>query len=108
MRRLASALVLALFAGSPAFAQPPAPNSESGGRVAPQLSSDTHLPIYKSGGQILGRDGIYPYDTGEYLLSGTDGLARYRGGFTMELPAAGSVVSGGKHRFHSHPGLFRR
>jgi hypothetical protein len=104
MPRLASALVLALLAASPAIAQPPAAHYES---RPPQVSYGPHLPIYKSGGQILGRDGIYPYDSGEYLLSGTDGLARFSGGFTMELPGAPGVATG-KHRFHSRPGLFRR
>ena len=101
MRRLAFAL--ALFAACPAFAQPPA-NYES---LPPQVSYGSHIPIYRSGGTILGRDGIYPYDSGEYLLGGLDGLTRYSGGFTMELPSApGATV--GKHRFHTRPGLFRR
>lgn len=105
MRRLAYALALALFAASPAVAQPPAHHYES---RPPQASYGSHLPVYKSGGQILGRDGIYPYDSGEYLLGGADGLTRYGGSFTMELPGGAPALATGKHRFHSRPGLFRR
>lgn len=107
MRRLAFALALALLVPAPMNAQPPvAPKPAVG---SPQVSYGSHIPIFTSGGQILGRDGIYPYDSGEYLLGGVDGLTRYRGGFTMELPSSeGPVLVAGKHRFHSRSGLFRR
>lgn len=107
MRRLAFALALALLVPAPVSAQYPVAHKPAVG--APQVSYGSHIPIFKSGGQILGRDGIYPYDSGEYLLGGVDGLARYHGGFTMELPGAeGAVLMPGKHRFHTRAGLFRR
>lgn len=106
MRRFA--LAIALLAASPVLAQPPAPNHEKAGRTYSGVSYGPHLPIYKSGGHILGRDGIYPYDSGEYLLSGSDGLTRSSGGFTMELPGAAPALTTGKHWGHSRSGLFRR
>jgi hypothetical protein len=43
------------------------------------------IPIYKSGGRIVGHDGYYPYDTGLYLLAET-GVSRQMGWFTMVYP----------------------
>jgi len=42
--------------------------------------------FYKSGGVLVGSNGYFPYDTGAYLLGGTDGLARSMGFYTM-VPA---------------------
>jgi hypothetical protein len=108
MPRTAFALAFVLLTSAPALAQPPVSDP------APAATRSYHapaIPIYKSGGLIFGRDGIYPYDSGEYLLSGTEGLARYRGGFAMELPGdslPAPAVATGKHRLHPRSGLFRR
>lgn len=42
--------------------------------------------FYKSGGILVGNNGHFPYDTGAYLLGGTDGLARSLGFYRMEMP----------------------
>jgi hypothetical protein len=44
------------------------------------------IPYQKSTGLIVGTTGYYPYDTGAWLLGGTDGLTRQSGAFTMVFP----------------------
>ena len=69
------------------------------------------IPYQKMGGLVVGETGYYPYDTGAWLLGGTDGLTRQSGAFTMVfpggngadspyLPAAGPTCR--------KPGLFKR
>ncbi|MBY0456434.1 MAG: hypothetical protein K2V38_03795 [Gemmataceae bacterium] len=50
------------------------------------------LPIYKSGGLVVGLYGQYPYDTGNWLLGGTDGTTRQSGAFMMTFPPSAGVV----------------
>ncbi len=50
--------------------------------------------FYKSGGVFVGANGVYPYDTGLYLLGGTDGFARSTGTFRM-VPAVGGLADPG-------------
>jgi hypothetical protein len=44
------------------------------------------FPYQKSGGLIVGTTGLYPYDSGAWLLGGSDGLTRQSGAFTMVYP----------------------
>jgi len=98
MKRYAIALVVTAVLGSFAIAQPPAafgpPPAIPHQAVLPGPTPSPGPPIatagqdgfYKSGGVIVGRNGYFPYDTGTYLLGGTDGLARSMGFYTM-VPA---------------------
>jgi hypothetical protein len=58
---------------------------------------------------VVGAYGFYPYDTGDWLLGGTDGLTRQSGSFTMVYPGVFPGASGAprKHPHLNHP-LFRR
>jgi hypothetical protein len=102
----------------------PAPGTLSGPMVGSIVNPG--LGFYKSGGVLVGSQGYYPYDTGAFLLGGTDGLARYTGFFAMVYPSApggefgafgpdpmgpgvcapGSPASG--HGHGTRHGLFRR
>lgn len=133
MTRSLLALVPALALAPAAAAQLPALPGTSPGLVGPPpplpppvaVPGPTPTPgppvtapgagFYKSGGVLVGADGRYPYDTGYYLLGGTDGLARSTGHFTMVYPEppagygagapAGPAKSGLAHLFHGrcHP-----
>jgi hypothetical protein len=52
----------------------------------PPINTTGSEGFYKSGGILVGRNGYFPYDTGAYLLGGTDGLARSLGFYRMEVP----------------------
>jgi hypothetical protein len=108
MKRYLLAVVLAIASAPTASAQfpvipPPPPVAE----VRPPF------PPYHW--MFAGPPGVLLYDSGEYLLGGTQGQARVTGGFTMEFPngsgfhagsgatAVGPVTSGycpPRGRFH--------
>jgi hypothetical protein len=108
MKRYAIALVLSAVFGLPAFAQAPATRVASPLAVGPPPDIAPHQTVvpgptptpgtpvlntgefgyYKSGGVLVGGNGYFPYDSGMYLLPGTDGLARSKG-FYMMVPATG-------------------
>jgi hypothetical protein len=80
----------------------PAPNVF----VPPGTPPGPAIPFVKSGGLVVGVYGYYPYDTGDWLLGGTDGLTRQRGAFTMVAPEpAGAVGAVGPV---SRGGLFHK
>jgi hypothetical protein len=54
---------------------------------------------------VVGVYGYYPYDTGHWLLGGTDGLTRQSGAFTMVYPEASGAVAA-PHGSHFHGKLF--
>jgi len=110
-------------------AQPPRPVSGPlpGTLPAPMLGSIVNpgLGFYKSGGVLVGSQGYYPYDTGDMLLGGTEGLARFTGYFAMVYPtppggefgafgpdgSASGVCAPGSASGHGHGlrhGLFRK
>jgi hypothetical protein len=105
MTRPLLALVPVLAAAADAAAQfPILPGQAPGGLVTPppRLPPPPAVPgpvptpgppiitpglgFYKSGGVHYGADGWLPYDSGYYLLGGTDGFARSTGYFRMEYP----------------------
>ena len=85
----------------------PAPKPEP--IVIPVTAAKPPQGFYKSGGVLVGADGYYPFDTGDYLLGGTQGLARSTGFFYMvpsatayagpTVEASASVYATGRHRF---------
>jgi hypothetical protein len=119
MRRFVIAAALAAALGSPAEAQPvpmmvppiPPPPAvyEPNVYVPPGAPLGPAIPFHKSTGVVVGAYGLYPYDTGDWLLGGTDGLSRQSGSFTMVYPGmiAGSASAPRKHSRLNHP-LFRR
>jgi hypothetical protein len=42
--------------------------------------------FYKTGNLLVGADGNFPFDTGEWVLGGFDGLTRSTGTFSITLP----------------------
>ena len=50
------------------------------------------IPFHKSTGVVVGAYGYYPFDTGDWILGGTDGLARAKGSFTMVYPTINPAV----------------
>jgi hypothetical protein len=75
MNRFVFAAVLATLFGSRADAQ-----------VYVDTTGNPGLGFYKSGNVLVGSNGYYPYDTGDYALAGFAGLARQSGFFTMVGP----------------------
>lgn len=81
------------------------PTPMPGGTTAPKTPSPNVIGVsavpppqgfYKSGGVLVGADGYFPFDTGDYLLGGTQGLTRSTGFFYM-IPtgsASGASYSG--------------
>ncbi|MBP3955915.1 hypothetical protein J8F10_11525 [Gemmata sp. G18] len=67
----------------------PAPNVF----VPPGTPPGPAIPFYKSGGLVVGVYGLYPYDTGHWLLGGTDGVTRQSGAFTMVYPETTGAVA---------------
>ncbi|MFM8274692.1 MAG: hypothetical protein ACKODX_20505 [Gemmata sp.] len=80
----------------------PAPNVF----VPPGAPPGPAIPFYKSGGVAVGVYGYYPYDTGHWLLGGTDGLSRQHGSFTMVFPESSGAVGVGHGHGHGHGKLF--
>ena len=76
----------------------PAPNVF----VPPGTPPGPAIPFVKSGGLVVGVYGYYPYDTGHWLLGGTDGLTRQSGAFTMVYPESTGVVVGPVSRGGAH------
>src|SRR5262249_31539194 len=125
MTRYATAALLVAALGVPAGAQVQAP----GGVVPPGTSVPLPSPnplivavpvakpptgFYKSGQVLVGCHGLYPLETGAYLLRGTAGLPRY-GGFSYMAPPASAetapaaptldaspAYSGRSHRLFHH------
>lgn len=98
---LATALVAALGPvaaaqqAAPVAPQPPTPASVPAAPALPPVA--VQLPqspppfgppitYQKSGGILVGPYGIYPYDTGWWLLGDTQGTTRQSGSFTMVYP----------------------
>lgn len=118
MRRFVIAAVLAAALGPPAAAQPvpqmvpPVPPPPPPAAYQPNVNvplgapPGPAIPFHKSTGVVVGAYGLYPYDTGDWLLGGTDGLTRQSGSFTMVYPG----VTGGAARRYTHlkHPLFRR
>src|SRR5262245_28527458 len=101
-RYVITALLLAAFgtcaaaqAPPPTVVPPPAVVTPPGGPlppppyiVGPPVANAPFVwpnGFYKSGGVLVGADGNYPYDSGMYLLGGTD-IARVTGYFRMVYP----------------------
>jgi len=96
MKQYAIALVLTALLSVPAIAQPPIafgpPPAIPHQTVLPGPTPSPGPPVpntgvygfYKSGGVLVGSNGYFPYDTGAYLMGGTDGLARSMGYYTMQ------------------------
>ncbi|MBA4064223.1 MAG: hypothetical protein C0501_11010 [Isosphaera sp.] len=62
--------------------------------------------FYKSNGVLVGADGWYPYDSGYWLLGGTDGFVRSTGHFRMVYPEPPPGVGPGGPTVaprHPHP-----
>lgn len=55
--------------------------------VPPGARPGPAIPLHKSGGVVVGAYGFYPYDTGDWLLGGNEGVTRQSGSFTMVAPA---------------------
>ena len=96
MTRFATAAVLMAFTAARGEAQtvpvaPPAPGVTPAPIVIPITSAKPPSGYYKSGGILVGADGYYPFDTGQYLLGGFDGLARYSGTYVMVPPGAANL-----------------
>ncbi|AMV27766.1 hypothetical protein VT84_25415 [Gemmata sp. SH-PL17] len=113
MKRFVTAAVMVAALGLSAGAQPPPPQKPTTPPppappvgvyptlVAPAIGSPAPnvfvppgtppgpaIPFYKSGGLAVGVYGLYPYDSGHWLLGGTDGTTRQSGAFTMVFPEA--------------------
>lgn len=92
MKRFAFAAILVAGLAAPGYAQPvllgPAPRTPPPPAVPgplPTPGPPINMPgagFYKSGGVFIPATAL-PYDTGYYLLGGTDGFARSTGTFTM-------------------------
>jgi len=71
--------------------------------VPPGTPLGPAIPFHKSTGVVVGAYGLYPYDTGDWLLGGNEGLTRQSGSFTMvapgvfPAPAARGGLFAGKH-----------
>ena len=70
--------------------------------VPPGATPGPAIPFHKSGGVVVGAYGLYPYDTGDWLLGGTEGLTRQSGSFTMVYPGAAPAPAAGRHPFLKH------
>lgn len=109
MMRQTIAIVLLASLGETAGAQPPViggtqPPGPGVNQPAPVIiqipTSKPPVGYYKSGHVLVGADGYYPFDSGDYLLGGTDGLARFRGQFVMVPTGAPAVTDNGGYWGH--------
>jgi hypothetical protein len=68
------------------------------------------IPYHKSGGILVGPYGVYPYDTGWWLLGDTHGQTRQSGSFTMvypDVPYAAPAAPSAKHQWIKR-GIFHK
>jgi hypothetical protein len=65
----------------PIYPPPPSPG------VIRVPSGQPMVGYYKMDALLVGADGFYPYDTGEYNLAGLQGNARSFGTFVITLPS---------------------
>lgn len=93
----------------PALPEPPPPPAvyHPNVHVPPGASPGPAIPFHKSGGVVIGAYGFYPYDTGEWLLGGTEGLTRQSGSFTMVYPGVFPAPAPARHPWLHHS-RFRR
>jgi hypothetical protein len=123
MTRFALAAVLVAALGGAAGAQPTPPPNQNPDPIpnpnpVPPLPTyvgppGPGVPIFKSGGTVVGTEGYFPYDTGNWLLGGVQPATRQSGWYTMVYPGGGAVpaygpaVAPARGHFGKH-GLFRR
>ena len=79
--------------GTPLPPPPPPAVYQPDVYVRPGTPPGPAIPYHKSTGLVIGAYGFYPYDTGDWLLGGTQGVTRSRGSFTMVYPGAASTAS---------------
>jgi hypothetical protein len=65
------------------------------------------ITYHKSGGILVGPYGIYPYDTGWWLLGDTQGQTRQSGSFTMVYPDVPYAPPPAKHQWLKR-GIFHK
>lgn len=70
--------------------------------VPPGARPGPAIPYHKSGSVVVGAYGFYPYDTGDWLLGGTEGLTRQSGSFTMVSPGVYPAAKSRHPLFHKH------
>jgi hypothetical protein len=68
--------------------------------VPPGAAPGPAIPFHKSTGVVVGAYGFYPYDTGEWLLGGTEGQTRQSGSFTMVHPGVFPAPAPKRHLWH--------
>jgi hypothetical protein len=75
---------------SPTSSEPPVSGSVLGYPAALPSAAPVYSPFgyitngyYKSGGVFVGGNGSFPFDSGNILLGGTDGLARVSGSYQL-------------------------
>lgn len=73
--------------GSPAFPPGPFLLQPAPPYVVKVPSGPKLLGYYKMDGYFVGGRGLYPYDSGEFNLSGFAGNARYFGVFEVTMPS---------------------
>ncbi|WP_171469354.1 hypothetical protein [Frigoriglobus tundricola] len=95
--------------GTPLPPPPPPAVYQPDVYVPPGAPPGPAIPYHKNTGLVVGAYGFYPYDTGEWLLGGSEGVTRSRGSFTMVYPApkATASVPCADTSGHKH-GFFRR
>lgn len=122
MTRFALAAVLVAALGNVAGAQPPNQPPDPIPNPNPVPPPPTYVgppgpgvPIHKSGGTVVGTDGYFPYDSGNWLLGGVQPLSRQSGWYTMVYPGGNAVPAysygptvAPAHKHFGKHGLFRR
>jgi len=113
MTRFLLAAVLAATLGSAAGAQQPVPDAQPLPPVVIQLPLNPPpigpaIPFHKSGGLVVGMYGLYPYDTGYWLLGDTQGVTRQSGAFTMVYPDVSAAPAGVRPGHFGKHGWLRR
>lgn len=100
LRALAFVLILVPTAGALA-ADPPTDSQKHQPAVPVSVSHDKMVPFKNT-------SGLLPFDTGDYLLSDVQGLARSRGFFTMEYPPTAAPLNTNPGHCFRQFGLRRR
>ena len=80
--------------GAPAPKAPPAPI------IIPITTGAPH-GFYKSGGVLVGANGLFPFDTGEWILGGTEGLTRSTGFFYVAPSTSTGTMHTPRRRFRA-------